>query len=348
MSAFKRAQRKSAKLRAAICGTAGSGKTYSALLLAAGLGDTIAVIDTERGSSELYSDIVGFDVTHLLPPFDPKRYIALIKDAAQHYDVLIIDSLSHAWAGEGGILEIHDNATRADRGGNSYTAWRNVTPQHNALVDAILNAPCHVIVTMRSKTAYELVENEKGKKTPIKIGLAPIQRDGMEYEFTIVWDVSVNGNVASASKDRTRLWNGRNAVITEKHGNELKEWLESGAPAESPKSATEPTELHTANPYDHAAASRLLLSCLTPEAVREWVSLERKDVRWQKDHPDYLKLIEIAKARITEIESHEAPSHERQPLNPAPGKKATPASLSAAGYSDGDPAPFNDSLEGVV
>ena len=98
---FKKAERKSAKLRAAFCGTSGSGKTYSALLLARGLGDKVAVIDTERGSSELYADLFGFDVAQLAPPFTPQRYIELIRMAATQYDVLVIDSLSHAWAGEG-------------------------------------------------------------------------------------------------------------------------------------------------------------------------------------------------------------------------------------------------------
>lgn len=230
MSMFKKATRQAAKLRAAICGTSGGGKTYGALLLARGLaGETgkIAVIDTERGSASLYSDLVDFDVAELAPPYSPARYRDLIVAAAKEYDVLVIDSLSHAWAGEGGVLEMHDNATKAARGGNSYTAWRDVTPQHNALVDAILAAPCHVITTMRSKTAYELQDNN-GKKAPVKVGLAPVQRDGMEYEFTLCLDVSVTGHVATASKDRTRLWDGRCEVLTVQHGEELRAWLESG------------------------------------------------------------------------------------------------------------------------
>lgn len=230
---FKKAERKAAKLRAAICGTAGSGKTYSALLLARGLaGESgkIAVIDTERGSASLYSDIADFDVAELSPPYHPKRYRELISAAAREYDVLIIDSLSHAWAGDGGVLGMHDDAVALKKyGGNSYMAWRDVTPEHNALVDAILAAPCHVISTIRSKTAYEMQEDEKGKKTPVKIGLAPIQRDGMEYEFTLVLDVSVEKHIATASKDRTRLWDGRHEVISRQCGVELREWLGSGA-----------------------------------------------------------------------------------------------------------------------
>lgn len=225
---FKKAERKAAYLRAALCGTSGSGKTYGALLLARGLvGDEgkIALIDTERSSACLYSDVTDFDVAELAPPYSPKRYIELIKSASKEYQVLIIDSLTHGWAGQGGVLEMHDNATKTQK--NSYMAWRDVTPEHNALVDTILSAPCHVICTMRSKTAYEIQDNN-GKKTPIKVGMAPVQRDGMEYEFTLVWDVMVDSHVSYASKDRTRLWSNRNEVITLGHGIELRKWLETG------------------------------------------------------------------------------------------------------------------------
>lgn len=227
---FKKAERKYAYLRAALCGTSGSGKTYGALLLARGLvGDEgkIALIDTERSSACLYSDVTDFDVAELSPPYTPKRYIELIKEAANEYQVLIIDSLTHGWAGQGGVLDMHDNATKAQRTQNSYTAWRDVTPEHNALVDTILAAPCHVLCTMRSKTAYEIQE-VNGRKSPVKVGLAPVQRDGLEYEFTIVWDVMVNSNIATASKDRTQLWAGRNEVITLEHGKELRKWLDTG------------------------------------------------------------------------------------------------------------------------
>ncbi|MGH8629037.1 MAG: ATP-binding protein, partial [Gammaproteobacteria bacterium] len=179
--AFTRAERKKTKLRLAICGPSGSGKSYSALLIAQGLapGGKIALLDTEHGSGELYSAILSYDVAALNPPFTPERYIALIGEAEHAgYDALIIDSLSHAWAGEGGILDMHDKATAASRSGNSFVAWREVTPQHNALVETMLSADLHVIATMRTKTAYDLVDDGNGKKKPIKVGLAPVQRDG--------------------------------------------------------------------------------------------------------------------------------------------------------------------------
>jgi hypothetical protein len=235
---FHKAERKQAKLRLALCGPSGSGKTYSALLIAQGLapGGTVALIDSERGSGELYADLTAYDVAPLAPPFTPARYIELIRAAEKaRYAVLIIDGLSHAWAGDGGILAMHDKATAANRAGNSFAAWREVTPAHNALVDTILGANLHVIATMRTKTAYEIVD-DGGKKKPVKVGLAPVQRDGMEYEFTVVLDLSVEGHVATATKDRTRLFDGAHFRPTPDTGAALREWLEAGKdPAEESK-----------------------------------------------------------------------------------------------------------------
>ena len=150
--------------------------------------------------------------------------------------MLIIDSLSHAWSGQGGVLEMHDQAAAASRSGNSFAAWREVTPAHNQLVDTILGAGLHIITTMRTKTAYDVVDDGKGRKKPVKIGMAPVQRDGLEYEFTLVMDLSVEGHVATATKDRTRLFDGAHFVPQADTGEALREWLESGKdPAEESK-----------------------------------------------------------------------------------------------------------------
>ena len=228
---FTKAQRTQARLRLAICGPSGSGKTYSALLLAQGLAPDgrIAMIDTERGSGALYSHLADYDVAPLAPPYTPDRYIEMIRQAGEAgYQVLIIDSLSHAWVGEGGILDMHDRATQASRSGNSFAAWREVTPRHNALVDALISADLHVIVTMRTKTAYDVTDDGSGKKRPIKVGLAPVQRDGLEYEFTVVLDLSVDGHVATAAKDRTGLFDGAHWVPSTATGEALRNWMEAG------------------------------------------------------------------------------------------------------------------------
>lgn len=221
---FQRAERKKAKARIGLCGPAGSGKTMSALKLGFGLGEKIAVIDTEHGSSELYSHIGEYDVASIKPPYTVDKYRQLIKEAEEAgYGTIIIDSLSHAWAGEGGLLEQKDNMP-----GNSFAAWRTITPKHNALIDAMLRSPCHIIATMRSKTEYVLEENERGKQTPRKVGMAPVQREGMDYEFTIVFDIDQAKHIATTSKDRTDLFNGFCNVLSEEHGKMIAEWLNGG------------------------------------------------------------------------------------------------------------------------
>jgi len=224
MSGFKKAERKQARLRLALAGPSGSGKTYSALQLASGLGGRIAVIDTEHGSASLYADTVEFDVMELHAPYSPERYIAAIKDAEEAgYSTLIIDSYSHEWTGPGGCLEINDAIAKAKYKGNTWSAWNETTPRHRALIDKILTSPMHIICTMRSKT--ETVQGE-GKKI-LKLGMKSEQRDGSEYEFTVVLDLVHDGNVAVATKDRTKLFK-EPEVITPNTGERLLAWLNDG------------------------------------------------------------------------------------------------------------------------
>ena len=228
---FRKAERKKAKLRLGITGTAGSGKTYGALLVAKGLGGRTVLIDTENGSGDLYASQFDYDVGSILAPYEIKKYLQAIYDAENAgYDTIIIDSLSHAWAGTGGLLDLQGQITDASYSKNSYAAWRKVTPWHNKLIEMMLNSPCHIIATMRSKTEYIQTENEKGKKEIVKVGLAPVQREGMDYEFTTVFDLSQNHTV-TVSKDRTSLFDGQVFKLSEETGEILKTWLDSGVDA---------------------------------------------------------------------------------------------------------------------
>jgi len=240
---FRKAERKKAKLRCGISGPSGSGKTYSALLLAFGLGGKVALIDTENGSGDLYADLGEYDVLTIKSPFTTDKYIDGIKLAEKAgYDTIIIDSLSHAWSGEGGLLDQQGKIADSGRG-NSYTAWRTITPKHNALVEAMLQSGCHIIATVRSKTEYVIEKNDKGKDVPRKVGMAPIQREGMEYEFTVFFDLSIE-HVASTSKDRTSQFDGQYFKPTTETGAKLLAWLVSGADAPEP----EPDEGNTQEP----------------------------------------------------------------------------------------------------
>ena len=232
---FEKATRKKSRLRLALCGAAGSGKTYTALTIAKELGERVAVLDTERGSASKYADRFSFDVVEL-SDYHPRHYVAVIEAAeAGGYDVLVIDSLTHAWSGKGGALELVDNAAARSKSRNSFAAWREVTPLHNELVDAILGSGVHIIVTMRSKTEYVLEDNGKGGKIPRKIGMAPVQRDGMEYEFDCVADMDQSHTMVVT---KSRIPEIADAVIKEpgaKFAKTVAKWVGVGDDTPPPK-----------------------------------------------------------------------------------------------------------------
>jgi hypothetical protein len=196
--AFQRATKTQVKLRLALFGPSGSGKTYTALRIASGIGGRIAVIDSERASASRYADRFVFDADS---PGDKtiKAYIQSINDAAKaDYDVLIIDSLSHAWKEL--LLEV-ERLARSKFKGNSWSAWSDGTPMQQTLVDAILSYPGHIIVTMRSKTEW-IQEESGGKSKPVRVGLAPEQGKGIEYEFDILLELTTD-HIGTVIKDRT-------------------------------------------------------------------------------------------------------------------------------------------------
>jgi hypothetical protein len=236
---FKKATKEQARARIGLIGPSGSGKTYTALTLAHGLGQRIALIDTERGSASKYAHRFTFDVLELAE-FDPRTYVAAIQAASEAgYQVLVIDSLSHAWTGKGGALELKDAAAKRNRG-DSFSAWRDITPLHNALVDAILQAPMHVIVTLRAKTEYAMEKDDRTGKTSVrKIGLAPVQRDGLEYEFDIVGDLDAD-NTLVVTKTRCEALSGK---VINRPGAELAAvvagWLQDGTEPTPPPAPVE-------------------------------------------------------------------------------------------------------------
>lgn len=220
---LQKASRKNAKIKMALQGPSGSGKTMSALLLAFGLcGDwtKIAVIDSENHSAELYSHLGGYNVLNFGAPYSPERYSEAIGICEQSgIEVIVIDSLSHEWDF---IIDYHSNMA-----GNSFTNWSKVSPRHNGLIQKILASDCHVISTIRTKQDYVLNERN-GKMVPEKVGLKSVQRDGLEYDFTLVFDIDMK-NIATASKDRTGMFFGKpgqklSAVI----GQQINQWCNSG------------------------------------------------------------------------------------------------------------------------
>lgn len=217
------AQRKRAKIKMGLQGPSGSGKTYSALLIAAGLSsgwDKVAVIDTENHSAELYSHLGDYKVLNLSAPFTPERYISAIEICEQAgMEVIILDSVTHEWEN---LIDFHSSMQ-----GNSFTNWGKITPRHNAFVQKMLQSPCHIISTVRTKQDYVLSE-KNGKMVPEKVGLKSVQRDGLEYEFTLVFDLDIKNN-ATASKDRTGLFFGKpEQKLSIETGTIIRKWCESG------------------------------------------------------------------------------------------------------------------------
>lgn len=224
---FKKAERKNAKLRLALSGPTGSGKTESALMLATGIGGRIAVADTENDSASLYADRYSFDSANLTSPFTPEKFIAAIKNAEKAgYDTLIIDSITHEWSGVGGCLEMVDKAAPRFKG-NTWAAWSEVTPKHRKFIDAMLQSSINIIVTMRSKMDSVQVDIGNGKKKVEKVGMKSEQRDGIEYEFTTVLDLTCD-HISVATKDRTGLFS-QPMIVDIATGTRLNEWLLSGS-----------------------------------------------------------------------------------------------------------------------
>ncbi len=220
------ASRKKAKIKMALQGASGSGKTKSALLIAYGLCGSwskIAVIDTENRSADLYADLGNYNVLPLAPPFTPERYIEAIEICIiAGMQVIIVDSISHEWEGIGGILDIH-----AGMIGNSFTNWSKLTPRHNAFIQTMLQCDVHIIGTIRAKQEYVLSE-KNGKQVPEKVGMKGITRDGLDYEFTVVFDTDITLK-AKVTKDRTQLFYGKPEFIpTIDTGAMILKWCNSG------------------------------------------------------------------------------------------------------------------------
>jgi len=225
---LRKAERGQAKLRIGVSSPAGGGKTYSALVMASGMApwSKIAVIDTENGSGEMYSDLGEYNIIPLEAPYNPERYIEAIKACEEAgMEVIIVDSISHEWAGVGGCIEINENLAQSKFRGNSWSAWSETTPRHQNFIDKIISSPCHIITTVRNKIDTVMTEDKKVKK----VGTKEITREGFEYELTVNFNIDRDTHKVMASKDRTRLFEGKDPfIITKETGEELVKWMQGG------------------------------------------------------------------------------------------------------------------------
>ena len=165
---------------------------------------------------------------NLHEPFTPEQYIEAIQLCEREgIEVIIIDSITHEWSGKGGCLDIHEKETSKMRVPNSFTAWAAVTPRHQAFVEAIVRSQSHVICCTRSKTEYVMSERN-GRQVPQKMGMAPITREGFDFEVSIHFELDQQ-HKAFCSKDRTGLFMNREAfILTPETGKAITDWCESG------------------------------------------------------------------------------------------------------------------------
>lgn len=261
MLELRKAERSQAKLRIGVSAPSGGGKTYSALLMASGMTDwsKIAVIDTENGRGDIYSDLGDYNIITLEAPFSPERYIEAIKSCEEAgMEVIIIDSISHEWEGQGGCLEINESLANAKYRGNTWSAWNETTPRHRKFIEAIISSTAHVITTVRNKVDTIMTEDKKVKK----VGIKEITREGFEYEITVNFNIDRDTHKAMPSKDNTRLFEGKDPfVITAETGKALIEWMKSGK-----KVAAKPIEITNED-------IKAYLTATAPE-----VKLNKKDV----------------------------------------------------------------------
>lgn len=266
---FKPATKEASFARIALSGPSGSGKTFTALALATALSDSVAVIDTERGSASKYVGLNGWQFDTTTPDkFSPLSLVSLLGEAAgAEYGCVIIDSLSHYWMGVEGMLE---QADRRARNGNSFSGWKEVRPEERRMIDALVAYPGHVVATMRSKTEYVIEENERGKKVPRKVGLKPEQRDGIEYEFDVVGDLDHDNTLTIV---KSRIHTLAKAVIAlpgEELAAQIRDWLSDGeqgpTAAQIRKEALAATDVEAIRELFKEASAHRLTSAPTTDA----------------------------------------------------------------------------------
>lgn len=302
---LRQSERKQAKIKMALQGSAGAGKTFSALLLAQGLtnGDLskVAIIDTENGSADLYAHLGNYNVVSLKPPFTPQQYVDAIELCeGSGMNVIILDSISHCWDY---LLDYHSSLA-----GNSFTNWAKIKPLEKLFVDKILQCNAHVIATMRTKQDYVLNQKD-GKFIPEKVGLKAVQRDGLDYEFTLVFDIDIKHFVV-ASKDRTEIFMGKPEFkITSETGKMILEWCNSGSQSNSsenftqssggrnnmpkidPKEAFEGISPYESNPssnLSHVTEKEVFEAIQNCKSVTELLTLYRQFPQFQESlKPDF-------------------------------------------------------------
>ena len=295
--AFVKAKREKIWIKALIGGPSGGGKTYSSLRLAKGIANKmntkIAAIDTENGRIRYYANEFEFDDMRLDSPYSPDKYCQAIDEAVNSgYGVLIIDSMSHEWDY---CLDVHSKMP-----GNSYTNWSKITPMHDKFWEKILQSQIHIIATVRGKDEY-VMEERNGKSVPKKVGLGYKQRDGVEYNYTVSFNVDQQSHVAESTKDNTHLFEGRFEILTEKDGEKLFDWANSGEVAEPRNTIQTPQETRLNSIIIGTATYQKYFKELQNLVRDKLISTNDITVNIKKINTSYEKLHELSDGDILKV-----------------------------------------------
>ena len=231
---IKKAVRKGAHVVVALSGESGCGKTYSAIRLARGLvGEKgkIGVIDTEQKRASLYADIYGgFDVIDLDPPYSPARYKEAIKTFKEAgYNAVVIDSMSHEWESEGGVIWMADNQkTSSGKPRMDMGKWAVPKAEHKSLMTYILNSGMHIILCYRVKFPLHEVVNEQGRKEYVRDDKPiTICEPNVEYDITVKLFLDKDTKYPTIQKcpEGIEYLFPNTSFISEKAGEGIISWL---------------------------------------------------------------------------------------------------------------------------
>lgn len=332
---FTPATKEQAKARVAFAGLPGSGKTWTSMIWATVFsgGERFAVIDTERGSAAKYADVFNFDVL-TLTEYDPRDLIKAIAAAEKRgYPCLNIDTLSRFWSGKSGMLEFVDNVTKRTSHGNTFSSgWKEARPVENDMLEAMLGYSEHLIATMRVKPHYDVSRGQDGKTVPVKIGLQPDQRGGIEYEFDVVCDMDQEINL-TISKTRCPALTGQ---VYNRPGPEIAEtilaWLNDGTAGTSARDFAD----RALDP----AATFAGLGALKQE-IREAGKSGAMVIDTRPDHGDVISLDALVNRRGVEVRAAGQP-----PATPARDTAAVTRSKPAERANLGDWGEAIDAIAG--
>lgn len=290
---FEKATRKQLKVKVGLMGTAGTGKTFTALAIAEVLGNKVAVIDSERGRATAYAGIFDFDHQRLTSSA-PEAYVQAIGEANEEgYDVIVVDGISHEWQGKDGVLASVDR----------FGGWREATPRHDEFVETLFGVPRHVVATIRAKTQYQVEEEDRGdgrgkRQRITKLGLGPVQRDNVEYEFDLLGMMELDHSVQLHKSVIEGLPSGIVVEAVEGDpkgtgrwlGARVLDWVNEGEEVPAPKDASveDVKQLRTQLLYEGFDETRidttfrkrrLELGALTPEYVKEALAASEQRLR---------------------------------------------------------------------